>query len=417
MALINLSYHNIIVQNAVNALRFEDQRTAVAVILEVVSSPSFDIRKAAIFCLDNLVTSHRQNAKLLADAGGVLNLVALLNDDEDDEISKSFPNVDKHGDIAMAVILGHVAALSYGVESVKGIGSGLNQQQGMPEMAQKALEEVAIIANKNQDYYMKLDNNAGAGIKTSDWEDGTDFTHVNGDSVGGSSVPVTKTEIVWGMLGKLLPVINGIVYNDASAAKYLWTEASGIPILLHVMTRSLPLDLRIVVSYIIANVTQNGGGQLQALAAEMGIVLDVFNAFLAEIDLSNDSDGEDSANRASEGFTIVFTVLNNIFQNNIANVREILKPEYEHTLLSILKCCRQNLNTELRNDAARVPLTIAEVAIQENLELRKHLLDSNVDAEVALQLLAESFDSSLSVYIKQRAEKCFRALSDKDSKK
>ena len=88
MALINLSYHNIIVQNAVNALRFEDQRTAVAVILEVVSSPSFDIRKAAIFCLDNLVTSHRQNAQLLADAGGVLNLVALLNDDEDDEISK-----------------------------------------------------------------------------------------------------------------------------------------------------------------------------------------------------------------------------------------------------------------------------------------------------------------------------------------
>ena len=79
------------------------------------------------------------------------------------------------------------------------------------------------------------------------------------------------------------------------------------------MTRSLPLDLRIVVSYIIANVTQNGEGQLQALAAEMGM-LNVFNAFLAEIDLSNDSDGEDSANRASEGFTIVFTVLNNIFK-------------------------------------------------------------------------------------------------------
>ena len=93
------------------------------------------------------------------------------------------------------------------------------------------------------------------------------------------------------------------------------------------------------------------------------------------------------------------------------------KPEYEHTLLSILKCCRQNLNTELRNDAAHVLLTIAEVAIQENLELRKRLLDSNVEAEVALQLLAESFDSSLSVHIKQRAEKCFRALSDKDSKK
>ena len=40
-----------------------------------------------------------------------------------------------------------MAALSYGVESVK-VLSGLNQQQGMPEMAQKALEEVAIVANK-----------------------------------------------------------------------------------------------------------------------------------------------------------------------------------------------------------------------------------------------------------------------------
>ena len=156
------------------------------------------------------------------------------------------------------------------------------------------------------------------------------------------------------------------------------------------MTRSLPLDLRIVVSYIIANVTQNGGGQLQALAAEMGM-LNVFNAFLAEIDLSNDSDGEDSANRASEGFTIVFTVLNNIFQNNVTNAREMAKPEYEHTLLSILKCCRQNLNTELRNDAANVLLTIAEVAIEENLELRKRLVDSNVDQGPSV---AESFDSS-----------------------
>ena len=47
------------------------------------------------------------------------------------------------------------------------------------------------------------------------------------------------------------------------------------------------------------------------------------------------------------------------------------KPEYEHTLLSILKMLQTNLNTELRNDAAHVLLTIAEVAIQENLELRE----------------------------------------------
>ena len=76
----------------------------------------------------------------------------------------------------MEVILGHVAALSYGIESVNGIGSGLNQQQGMPEMVQRALEEVAIVANKNREYYIKLDKNAAAGVKTSDWEDGTDLT-------------------------------------------------------------------------------------------------------------------------------------------------------------------------------------------------------------------------------------------------
>ena len=432
MALINLSYHNILVQNSVNSLRLEDQRTAFEVILQTVSSDLFDVRKAAVFCLDNLVTSHRENSKLLANAGGVLSLVALLNDDEDDEVSKkAFRTLTSMSDIAMSVILSHVAALSYGIDDVKGIGSGLKRQGSMPEMPKAALDEIIAVANQEQAYYLNLDTSDGAGVKTSEWEDGltvgdsTETTTNNNDNNnaynendGGerSNLPVTTTEIVWGMLGKLLPVINGIVYNDGNARNFLWKTGSGIPILLHIMTRVLPLDLRVVASYIVSNVTQNTEPELQALALEMG-ALGVFNAFLKEIDQNNDSDGEESANKTNDSFGIIFTALQNLLKNNIDNTQQLAKPEFESLLVLIIKCCRQNLNTELRNDAAIVLLTISELAIDENGALQKRLVEEDVDAALALQTLSESFDSSLTHQIKQRAEKCYRALTNRDSKK
>merc|ERR1712100_784915 len=102
--------------------------------LILVTNDLFDVRKAAVFCLDNLVSAHRNNCQLLADAGGVLSLVALLNDDDEDEISKkAFKTLSSMSDIALSVILRHIAALSCGVNGInEGIGSGLAAERTCP---------------------------------------------------------------------------------------------------------------------------------------------------------------------------------------------------------------------------------------------------------------------------------------------
>ena len=53
MALINMSYHNLAVHNLVH------QAGGVETILHLLGSSAFDVRKAAIFCLGNVVTGHK----------------------------------------------------------------------------------------------------------------------------------------------------------------------------------------------------------------------------------------------------------------------------------------------------------------------------------------------------------------------
>ena len=53
MALINMSYHNVAVHNLVH------QAGGVETILHLLGSRAFDVRKAAIFCLGNVVTGHK----------------------------------------------------------------------------------------------------------------------------------------------------------------------------------------------------------------------------------------------------------------------------------------------------------------------------------------------------------------------
>ena len=58
MALINMSYHNVAVHNLVH------QAGGVETILHLLSSNAFDVRKAAIFCLGNVVTGHKVRRRL-----------------------------------------------------------------------------------------------------------------------------------------------------------------------------------------------------------------------------------------------------------------------------------------------------------------------------------------------------------------
>ena len=75
-------------------------------------SPVYEIRKTAAFAIGNLVKAHRENAEKLAAAGGVVQLVATLNDLEDDELSKKvFSALANMEDVALGVILRRVARL------------------------------------------------------------------------------------------------------------------------------------------------------------------------------------------------------------------------------------------------------------------------------------------------------------------
>ena len=61
MALINMSYHNVAVHHLVH------QAGGVQTILHLLGSNAFDVRKAAIFCLGNVVTGHKVSFFLLLD--------------------------------------------------------------------------------------------------------------------------------------------------------------------------------------------------------------------------------------------------------------------------------------------------------------------------------------------------------------
>ena len=83
MALVNLTYCNERVQEAVRACG------GVPLIQQQLSSPLYEARKTAAFCLGNLVRDNAANARETVHHGGVEALLQCLNDEDDDELSKT----------------------------------------------------------------------------------------------------------------------------------------------------------------------------------------------------------------------------------------------------------------------------------------------------------------------------------------
>eukprot|EP00736_Rhodelphis_marinus_P003643 Rmarinus@m.2357 len=81
LALINMVYRNRAIQDLVASL------SGVPIILAQLSSPVYEIRKCATLCLNNLVKGHEANAQTVLDAGGVEELVYVINDETDDQLS------------------------------------------------------------------------------------------------------------------------------------------------------------------------------------------------------------------------------------------------------------------------------------------------------------------------------------------
>ena len=81
LALINLSQENPTCQELVGKLG------GLEVIIKQLKSPSFDPKKTACLCLANLLRNNLPNAQTVLANGGVMVLVELINDEEDDELS------------------------------------------------------------------------------------------------------------------------------------------------------------------------------------------------------------------------------------------------------------------------------------------------------------------------------------------
>ena len=477
MALINMSYHNVCVHNLVNSAH------GVKTILHLLGSPAFDVRKAAIFCLGNIVTGHKvsaeihscifysdllnfaklgmpttllhhpypsiivfqENAKSLAEAGGVLALVSMMNDIDEDEISKkAFTTLTSMGAIAIDVIIGHIAALSIGVDGCSGIGLGLEAVQGSIEPSPEVVKILKGIVSAEPivDYYCRAASEAGVGGEVSSVEMGMlapptepqDSSNREGHS---------RMAVVWGMLAKLLPVLNGMVYSDSDVREYVWRHGRGLAVLIHVVTRSLPLELRIVTVYTLANLTQSHNEKLQIEAARLGTI-PVLASLLHEVqrnDLSDsDDDGALSENRESrmarrsDTCCVIMQVLDNLVHLSRENIYQLLFDSGQVTkepklLESIVRCCVDSTEPELRNEAAGVLLSVMEMAIEENGQMLQKVLGTNEEdpagdenstsyggANVVstLKLLSESFDSSLTSALKARAGQCIRELEEAD---
>ena len=243
--------------------------------------------------------------------------------------------------------------------------------------------------------------------------------------------------IVWGMLAKLLPVLNGMVYSDGDVREYVWRHGNGLAVLLHVVTRALPLELRVVTVYTLANLTQSHHESLQADAARLDAI-GVLAALMREVQRNDLSDSDDdgglrgrsmqgNGGRRSDTLCVIMQVLHNLVQSNRENCSALVfkhsvdsasaaadsAAETQHNLLDFIsRCCVDGTEPDLRNEAAGVLLSVVEIAIEEGGHMMQHILAACLST---LKLLSESFDSSLTSALKARAQQSVRELEEASS--
>ena len=86
-----------------------------------------------------------------------------MNDIVEDEISKkAFTTLTSMGEIAIDVVLGHIAALSIGVTGCVGLGEGLAAAEGAATPSSEIVEAVQAVASCAKDYqktYFSLKTN------------------------------------------------------------------------------------------------------------------------------------------------------------------------------------------------------------------------------------------------------------------
>ncbi len=405
-------------------------------------------------------------------------MVSMMNDIDEDEISKkAFTTLTSMGEIAIDVVLGHIAALSIGLKGCVGLGQGLHPVEGAASLRPdvlRSIEEVAAAQEPIVEYYRQVSKDTEerrqwrngdrgaeeAGAKASEWD--VNDTGLNHAAMAAGQQQQLQQQrqqqqhepqqhsppqhhggdhshmaIVWGMLAKLLPVLNGMVYSDGDVREYVWRHGNGLAVLLHVVTRALPLELRVVTVYTLANLTQSHHESLQADAARLDAI-SVLAALMREVQRNDLSDSDDDGSlrgrsmqgnrgRRSDTLCVIMQVLHNLVLSNRENCSALVfqhsvaaaaaaadsGAESQHNLLEFIsRCCVDGTEPDLRNEAAGVLLSVVEIAIEEGGQMMQHILAACLST---LKLLSESFDSSLTSALKARAQQSVRELEEASS--
>ena len=81
----------------------------------------------------------------------------MMNDIDEDEISKkAFTTLTSMGEIAIDVVLGHIAALSIGISECVGLGEGLSLADGAAKPSKDIVEAVESVATHAKTYYIGM---------------------------------------------------------------------------------------------------------------------------------------------------------------------------------------------------------------------------------------------------------------------
>jgi hypothetical protein len=258
-------------------------------------SPVYEIRKTAAFCIGNLVKNHRGNAEALGAAGGVAQLAAVLNDVEDDELSKrAFSALVQMEDVSLSVILGRVATLvrrlpirvrtggggareEGGAGGVGGGGGGGGGSGGRRYRAPASPPGRHGYDERNDSVFddvwgtslIGYDVCGGLGGLAGGEGGGGGADHPAQDGGVGGGGGGGHLDQIWAELNLLLPVANGLIYTAKSNREHLWRHPRGIEWLVSALTVALPWELYSIICFVLANVSMvRRGGERGGEEAE-----------------------------------------------------------------------------------------------------------------------------------------------------